>query len=79
MRSLNETQTAQTMMNGMRIYCNFTILHMALKGKTPTEKSGISKIGENKWKALIQKSAKAKIKILIEKPKAFCRIVSFYY
>jgi hypothetical protein len=31
--------TAQTMMDGMRIYYNFIRPHMALNGKTPAEKS----------------------------------------
>jgi len=52
--------TAQTMMEGMRIYYNFIRPHMALKGKTPAERARIVGAGENSWQFLIQKSAKVK-------------------
>jgi transposase-like protein len=56
MRGLDDEQTAQTMMDGMRIYYNFIRPHMALKGKTPAQKAGISDNEENRWAELIRKS-----------------------
>jgi len=58
MRGLKDEPTAHTIIDGFRIYYNFIRSHQALNGKTPAEKAGISKLGQNKWKALIQKSAK---------------------
>jgi len=31
------------------IYYNFIRPHMALNGKTPAEKSGVTKLQQNKW------------------------------
>jgi len=45
------------MMDGMRIYYNFISPHMALKGKTPAEKSRIAILEHNKWLSLIKKTA----------------------
>jgi len=56
MRGLDHEDSAQTMLDGMRIYYNFIRPHMALNGKTPAEKAKISKLGNNKWKSLIKKS-----------------------
>lgn len=60
MRGLDEESTAQTMMDGMRIYYNFIRPHMALDGKTPAERARIMNIDENNWRVLIQKSANTK-------------------
>jgi putative transposase len=58
MRGLDEEATAQTMMNGIRIYYNMIRPHMALNGKTPAEKCGIKIEGKNKWLTLIQNASK---------------------
>jgi len=62
MRGLDDEGTAQTMMDGLRIYYNFMRPHMALDGKTPAQKARIadSSIPEN-WLSLIKKASKAKI------------------
>jgi len=56
MRGLEDEPTAQTIIDGFRIYYNFIRPHMALNGKTPAEKSGIAKLEQNKWLSLIKKS-----------------------
>lgn len=43
--------------DGMRIYFNFTKKHSALSGMTPAEASGIIVEGTNKWKTIIQNAA----------------------
>jgi transposase-like protein len=61
MRGLDREASAQTMMDGMRIYYNFIRPHMALNGKTPAEKARIAKPNcNNKWQTLIKNSAKNK-------------------
>jgi len=61
MRGLDSEPTAQTIIDGFRIYYNFIRPHMALDGKTPAQKSGIE-IGseENKWLTIIQNASKRK-------------------
>jgi len=49
MRGLDDEGTAQTMMDGVRIYYNFIRPHMALDGKTPAEKAGIFERKQNAW------------------------------
>jgi len=39
MRGLDEEKTAQTIIDGFRIYYNFIRPHMALNGKTPAQQS----------------------------------------
>jgi hypothetical protein len=58
MRGLDDEQTAQTMMDGLRIYYNFMRPHMALDGKTPAQKARIadSSTPEN-WLSLIKKAS----------------------
>jgi transposase-like protein len=56
MRGLEDDKTAQTIIDGFRIYYNFIRPHMALNGKTPAESAGISKLEKNKWRSLIKKS-----------------------
>jgi transposase-like protein len=58
MRGLDDVGTAQTMMDGLRIYYNFLRPHSALSGKTPAEACGISIKGKNKWMILIQNASK---------------------
>jgi len=58
MRGLDDMKTAQTMMDGMRLYYNFLRPHIALNRKTPSEVSKIADPNERTWKSLIQKSAK---------------------
>jgi putative transposase len=56
MRGLDDKSTAQTIIDGMKIYYNFIRPHQALNGKTPAEKAKISKLEQNKWRSLINKS-----------------------
>jgi hypothetical protein len=57
MRGLDDVETAQTMMDGLRIYYNFMRPHTALNGKTPSEVSRIAETNERTWESLIEKSA----------------------
>jgi hypothetical protein len=60
-RGLDSQRTAQEMSDGIRVAYNFTRPHMALKGKTPAEAAGLDlKLGQKRWKSLIQQSAKAR-------------------
>jgi transposase-like protein len=54
MRSLKITTTP--ILPGYQLFHNYIRPHMALKGKTPAEISGIKIEGENKWLTLIQNS-----------------------
>jgi len=57
MRGLDNKQTAQTIIDGMRIYYNFIRPHTALNGKTPAQKAKIDKESkEAKWLSLIKKA-----------------------
>jgi transposase-like protein len=55
MRGLDDEATAQTMMDGLRIYYNFIRPHTALNGKTPAQKANIE-TDEAKWMSLIKKA-----------------------
>jgi len=55
MRGLDDEATAQTMMDGIRIYYNFIRPHMALGGRTPAEQAKITELKGNKWRSLIRK------------------------
>ena len=58
MRGLEEEPTAQTIIDGFRIYYNFVRPHLALNGKTPAQKANINiELKDNKWFDLIKKSA----------------------
>ena len=59
MRGLDDMETAQTMMDGLRIYYNFIRPHMALDGKTPTQQAKIDVDSSQNWLALIRKATKA--------------------
>lgn len=63
MRGLDDMQTAQTMMDGLRIHYNFMRPHMALDGKTPAQEARIvdSTKPEN-WRSLIKKASKEQIR-----------------
>ena len=59
MRGLEDKKTAQTIIDGFKIYYNFIRPHMALDGKTPAEVSGLDlELGKNKWLELIQRALK---------------------
>jgi len=58
MRGLDEETTAQTIMDGMRIYHNFIRPHMALNGKTPVQNAGVDVDSRQNWLALIKKASK---------------------
>jgi hypothetical protein len=60
MRGLDEHSTAQTMMDGMKIYYNFIRPHMALNGQTPAEKAKTSKLEQNRWRNLIVQALTSK-------------------
>ena len=69
-RGLDHQGSAQEMADGIRVAYNFTRPHMALKGKTPAEASGVDlKLGQNRWKSLIHQSAKARPADTEQKPK----------
>lgn len=55
MRGLDDVETAQTMMDGLRIYYNFMRPHMALDGKTPAQKAKIA-TDKEQWMSLIKKA-----------------------
>jgi len=56
MRGLDEESTAQTMMDGLRIYYNFIRPHTALNGKTPAQKARIES-DKAEWMSLIKKAS----------------------
>jgi len=45
-------------LTGYQIFHNYVRPHMALKGKTPAEATGIEIEGENKWLTIIQNASK---------------------
>ncbi|MGA2309977.1 MAG: integrase core domain-containing protein [Candidatus Bathyarchaeia archaeon] len=55
MRGLDDVETAQTMMDGLRIYYNFIRPHMALNGKTPAQKANVE-TEKAEWMSLIKKA-----------------------
>lgn len=59
MRGLDVKSTAQTMMDGLRIYYNFIRSYTALNGKTPAQKANIE-FDDAKWLTLIKKAANQK-------------------
>jgi hypothetical protein len=60
MRGLDDEATAQTMMDGLRLYYNFIRPHSALDGKTPAQKAKIiSNLESESWVSLIKKASNA--------------------
>ncbi len=57
MRGMDNKESAQTLMEAMRIYHNYVRTHQGLDGKTPAEASGIKIGGNNKWMALIENAS----------------------
>jgi transposase InsO family protein len=57
MRGLDDVETAQTMMDGLRIYYNFMRPHMALDGRTPAQKAKIA-TDKEQWMNLIKKASR---------------------
>jgi len=57
MRGMNGEDTAQLLLEGLRIYYNFIRPHQSLNGKTPAEEAGIDlNLESNKWLSLIKRS-----------------------
>ncbi len=57
-RGLKKMDTG--ILDGMRVYYNYTKKHGALKGQTPAEASMIEVDGINKWKTIIQNASLSK-------------------
>ena len=57
-RGLKKMDTG--ILDGMRVYYNFTKKHGALNGKTPAQASMIEVDGKNKWKTIIQNASLSK-------------------
>jgi len=57
MRGLDNEDSAQTIIDGKRIYYNYIRPHQGLNGKTPSEACGITVEGKNKWITLIQNAS----------------------
>jgi transposase-like protein len=60
MRGLDDMETAQTMMDGFRIYYNFIRPHTALNGKTPAQKANVE-TGKAEWTSLIKKASASEV------------------
>ena len=54
-RGLKKMDTA--VLDGMRVYYNFTKKHGSLNGITPAQASLIEVDGKNKWKTIIQNAS----------------------
>jgi transposase-like protein len=61
MRGMDHKESAQELLEAMRIYYNYIKPHMGLDGKTPAEASGIKIEGNNKWKTIMKNASKAKV------------------
>jgi len=58
MRGLDKQNTAQDLVDAMRIHYNFIRPHMALENQTPAEKAGIKlQLGQNKVESLMRLAA----------------------
>jgi len=58
MRGLDAEHSAQTMMDGMRVYYNFIRSHTALGDRTPSEKAGIAELSKARWLDLIKSASR---------------------
>ncbi len=58
MRALGNNQSAQTVVEGFRIYYNWVKPHMALNGRTPAEVAGVGVDESNRWVGLIKQATK---------------------
>ena len=54
-RGLKKMDT--TILDGMKVYYNFTNKHKSLKGQTSAQASMIEVDGKNKWKTIIQNAS----------------------
>jgi hypothetical protein len=58
MRGLDNDDSAQVMIDAIKLNYNFARPHMALAGQTPAEAAGLDlQLNGNRWKQLIQRSA----------------------
>ncbi|MGI0016900.1 MAG: integrase core domain-containing protein [Nitrososphaera sp.] len=60
MRGMDHKESAQILMDAMRIYLNYIKPHQGLEAKTPMEVSGVKIEGQNKWITLIQNASRLK-------------------
>jgi putative transposase len=60
MRGMDYKESAQTLMEALRIYHNYIKPHQGLDGRTPAQASGIRIEGKNKWQTLIQNASNKK-------------------
>jgi putative transposase len=70
MRGMDHKESAQELMEALRIYHNYIKPHQALDEKTPAETSGIKIEGKNKWLTVIQNAISA------TKPSSISGIIS---
>jgi putative transposase len=57
MRGMDHKESAQTLMEALRIYHNYIRTHQGLDGRTPAEASGIRMEGSNKWMTLLKNAS----------------------
>ena len=62
MRTLEKSDSP--ILAGYQLFHNYIRPHMALKGKTPAEVAGVTVLGENNWKTLIENSVYDKIRVI---------------
>jgi transposase InsO family protein len=58
MRGFDDAETAQTIMDGLRIYYNFVRPHTALNGKTPAQEAQIELDSKERWLSLIKEASR---------------------
>lgn len=61
MRGMDHKESAQELLEAMRIYHNYIKPHQGLGGKTPAEATGIKIGGSNKWTTLIKNATNKKV------------------